>query len=267
MPQRPPPGDPPRAAPAPPLPFAAPHRALAPTAPLDWVRRGWRDLRRAPRQSLAYGTAIVALSWIVAGIGLALGSYWSVLILLSGFVFVAPLLALGLYSISRQLERGEPPSFARCYADTRRALGNAMVFALALLVLFLVWARAASMVHVFFPAGGAADWGELALFLGVGCAVGSVFALLAFMFSAFSLPMLCDREADAVTAIVTSVNAVLRNKRAMALWALLIVALTAAGFASALLGLAVTMPLLGHATWHAYRDTIDAAAWPAAADR
>jgi uncharacterized membrane protein len=83
------------------------------------------------------------------------------------------------------------------------------------------------------------------------------------VFSAFSLPMICDCEADAVTAIVTSVNAVLRNKRVMAVWALLIVGLTAIGFLTALLGLAVTIPVLGHATWHAYRDTIDASAWPA----
>ena len=77
--------------------------------------------------------------------------------------------------------------------------------------------------------------------------------------------MICDRDTDAVTAIVTSVNAVLRNKPAMVLWVLLIVTLTAIGFATALLGLGVTIPVLGYATWHAYEDTIDASAWPALA--
>lgn len=244
------------------LPFAAPCRSLRAGAPLDWLRRGWADFRAAPRQSLGYGIAIVLLSWAVTGIGLKLGSYWAVLVLLSGFVFVAPVLALGLYSISRQLERGLTPSLARCFVAQRKSLGNVMVFALALLVLFLVWARAGSMVHVFFPAGGGADWRELAMFLSIGSAVGSIFALLTFVFSAFSLPMLCDRDADAVTAIVTSVNAVLRNKPAMAVWVMLIVGLTAVGFATALIGLAVTIPLLGYATWHGYRETIDAAAWP-----
>lgn len=244
-------------------PFVAPCRELHPGAAFSWLRRGWADFRRAPQQSLGLGIAITVLSWIVTGIGLMLGSYWAVLVLLSGFVFVAPLLAIGLYSVSRQLERGQPPTLVRCSEEAARTLGNAMVFALALLVLFLVWARAGSMVHVFFPAGGGSDWRELALFLGIGSAVGSIFALLTFTFSAFSLPMLCDRETDAVTAIVTSVNAVLRNKPAMAVWALLIVALTGIGFATALLGLAVTIPVLGHATWHAYRDTIDASAWPA----
>jgi uncharacterized membrane protein len=244
------------------LPFMAPCRELAITAPLRWVRLGWQDFRRAPRQSLGYGIAIVLLSWLVTGIGLKLGSYWAVLVLLSGFVFIAPVLALGLYSISRQLERGRGPSLRRCMAELRHTMGAAMVFALALLVLFLVWARAGSLVHVFFPVRSNPDWAQLAPFLLIGSAVGSIFALLTFLFSAFSLPMICDREADAITAIVTSVNAVLRNKPAMAFWVLLIVALTALGFATALVGLAVAIPVLGHATWHGYRETIDAGIWP-----
>lgn len=246
-----------------PLPFVAPCRRLPASAPLGWIRRGWDDVRRAPRQSLSYGIVIALLSWIVTGIGLKLGSYWVVLILLSGFVFVAPVLALGLYSISRQLESGVEPSLTRCFGEQKRGLGTAMVFALALLVVFLVWARAGSMLHVFFPVEARPDWRQLATFLAIGSAVGSIFALLTFAFSAFSLPMICDRDTDAVTAVVTSVNAVLRNKPAMAVWVLLIVALTAVGFATALLGLAVTIPLLGHATWHGYRETVDASAWPA----
>ncbi len=245
------------------LPFVAPCRRLPATAPLGWIRRGWQDVRRAPRQSLAYGLLIAALSWGVTALALARGSYWAVLVLLSGFVFVAPVLALALYSISRQLERGLEPSLGRCLLEQRRSLGTAMVFALALLVVFLVWARAGSMLHVFFPVEGHPDWRQMAAFLAIGSAVGSIFALLSFAVSAFSLPMICDRDVDAITAVVTSVNAVLRNKRAMAAWIGLIVLLTAVGFATLLLGLAVTMPLLGHATWHGYRETIDASAWPA----
>jgi uncharacterized membrane protein len=244
-------------------PFVAPCRRLPASAPIAWVRKGWSDFRRAPRQSLAYGIVIAALSWGVTGIALKMGSYWAVLVLLSGFVFVAPVLAMALYSISRQLERGLEPRLGRCLVEQRQSLGTVMVFALALLVVFLVWARAGSMLHVFFPVEGHPDWRQLATFLAVGSAVGSIFALLTFAFSAFSLPMICDRDTDAITAVVTSVNAVLRNKRAMAVWVGLIVLLTAIGFATALVGLAVTIPLLGHATWHGYRETIDASAWPA----
>lgn len=243
-------------------PFVAPCRKLAPAAPLGWVKRGWQDFRLAPGQSVAYGLVIAALSWVVTAIGMRMGSYWAVLVLLSGFVFIAPVLALGLYSISRQLDAGLKPSIRRCFGEQRRSLGTAMVFALALMVVFLVWARAGSMLHVFFPVEAHPDWRQLAGFLAIGSAVGSVFALITFAFSAFSLPMICDRDADAITAVVTSINAVLRNKPAMLVWILLIVALTAIGFATALLGLAVTIPLLGYATWHGYRETIDASAWP-----
>lgn len=244
------------------LPFMAPARDLDAAAPLRWLRLGWADLVHAPRQSLAYGAVIVALSWLVTGIGLKYGSYWAALVLLSGFVFIAPLLALGLYAISRQIARGEAPSLAAGLDSMRRSLGTAMVFALALLVLFLIWARSASMVHVFFPMTAHPDLGQMATFLAIGTAVGTVFSFITFLFSAYSLPMICDRDSDAVTAIVTSVNAVLRNKAAMALWAFMIVVLTAIGFATALLGLAIVIPLLGYATWHAYCDTIDASAWP-----
>jgi uncharacterized membrane protein len=244
-------------------PFAAPCRPLDAGAPLRWIARGWQDLKRAPRQSLSYGLVIAALSWGVTAIALRYGNYWAVLVLLSGFVFIAPVLALALYSISRQLERGQPPSLGRCLVEQKRSLGTAMVFALALLVVFLVWARAGSMIHVFFPVEAQPDWRQLATFLAIGSAVGSIFALLTFAVSAFALPMICDRDTDAITAVVTSVNAVLRNKRAMAVWVGLIVLLTAVGFATALIGLAVTIPLLGHATWHGYRETIDASAWPA----
>ena len=244
------------------LPFLAPCRSVNARAPLQWIQRGWADFRRAPRASLTYGAVIVVLSWIVTAIGWRYGSYWAALILLSGFVFVAPVLAIGLYSISRQLQRGRQPALSQCLRELRKTLGTAMVFAICLLVLFLIWARAGSMVHVFFPVKANPDWSQLAPFLAIGTAVGSIFAGLTFLFSAFSLPMICDRDADAVTAIVTSVNAVLRNKRAMTVWVMLIVGLTALGFATALLGLALAIPLLGYATWHGYLETVDAAAWP-----
>ena len=245
------------------LPFVAPCRTIAARAPLHWVRLGWRDLKAARRQSLAFGVGIGLLSAIVSGTALVFGTGWSVLMLLSGFVFVAPVLAIGLYAISAALERGEQPSLSRCLAVTRRDLGDALVYSLILLVICLVWVRAGSAVEIFFPEEAVPSRLEFAMFLSIGSAVGSVFALAAFAASAFSLPMLVDRRADAITAVVTSVNAVLRNKRAMAVWVLLIVLSVAIGFATALIGLVVTMPLIGHATWHAYRETIDATAWPA----
>lgn len=244
------------------LPFVAPCRKLSPGAPLRWLRLGWRDLRAAPVASLTYGVGIFLISATVSAIGWRYGSGWIVIVLLSSFIFVAPVLAIGLYAISAQLACGQRPSLRRCLLEERLHLGDTSVYSLILMVICLVWVRAGSGVQIFYPESGDPTVPELVAFFTIGSAVGSVFALVAFAASAFSLPMLLDRRTDSVTAVVTSVNAVLRNKLAMIVWVVLIVAAVAIGFATALLGLAVTMPLIGHATWHAYRETVDASAWP-----
>lgn len=244
------------------LPFAAPCRNLAAGAPWRWLRAGWRDFLAAPRQSLVFGALAVVTSYAISIAAWQFGNLGLYLGLLSGFVFLGPLFALTLYSLSDQLQRSVEPSLASCVRAAMRAVGNAMLFAVVLLVIFLVWARAASMVHVFFPSGGETAMQGLGVFLAVGTAVGAVFAAIVFMASAFSLPMLIDRRTDAITAVITSVNAVLRNKPAMALWAALIVVLMLVGFATAYLGLAVLLPVAGYASWHAYRETIDASRWP-----
>ena len=245
------------------LPFVAPCREVPASAPFRWLAAGWRDLRAAPGQSLGWGLLVLALSWGISLAALWLGTWIVLLSLLSGFVFIGPLLAIALYAISWQLETGRVPTFDRSLSIARARLGDSMVFALVLLVIFLVWARAGSMVHIFHPVESQPELGQLIRFLLIGSAVGSIFAAIAFAASAFSLPMLVDRKADTITAVISSVNATLRNKPAMAVWLALIVLLTGIGFATAFVGLVVLFPLLGHATWHAYRDVIDASEWPA----
>ena len=243
--------------------FVAPCRKLDTGAPVRWLRLGWNDFRHSIGPSLAYGGVVFLISALVTAMAWWLGRYVLVLAMLSGFIFIAPLFASGLYSISRQLERGEKPTIGRALQRTRKALSNAMVFALILLIIFLVWARAASMVHIFFPATGAGSEG-VATFLLIGSAVGSIFAVVTFSVSAFSLPMIVDRDTDMVTACVTSVNAVLHNKGVMALWAGCIVLITGLSFLTAGIGFAVAMPLLGYAAYHGYREAIDSSAWEAA---
>lgn len=246
----------------PPRPFVAPCRDLPVFAARGWLAAGWADFRASLRVSLTYGLACFALSAGVSLLAWSLGSYVLVLAMMSGFIFVAPLLATGLYSVARQVGRQETPSFGRSLKRMRKALGDAMVYALVLMVVFLVWARSASMVHIFFPDSAGGQWQDLLPFLAIGSAVGSVFAGFTFAASAFSLPMIVDRDCDMITACVTSINAVLRNKRAMLVWVMVIIALVAIGFATAGLGLIITVPLLGYATHHAYLDTIDARQWP-----
>jgi uncharacterized membrane protein len=241
-------------------PLFYPARKLDARAPLRWLRLGWQDLRAAPGTSLAYGTALTLIGYLLLYLAWDEGHTMALFTLVTGLILVGPVLAFGLYSISRQLELGLHPRLGYCWRESQTHLRNELLFALVILVVLLVWARAASMVHVFFPIGedlGVVGWLQ---FLAVGSAVGSIFAAIVFTASAFSLPMMLDRGTDAITSALTSVNAVLHNKGVMLIWASLIVGLVGLGVLTLMLGFAIVLPVIGHATWHAYRETIEPAA-------
>lgn len=242
----------------PPKTMLVPCRSLETGASIQWLRAGWADFQNARDISLAYGFVVFLLSLLVAWLSWLLGGFVLLISTLSGFVFIAPMLAFGLYSVSRQLCEGRQPTLERTFAAIKRPLANSMVYTLVLLVVFLLWARAGMMVQVFFPMGQHPDWGHVLTFLFIGSAVGSVFACVSFAASVFSLPMLANREIDVITAVISSINAVLRNKPAMALWAFLICVLTFVGFITAGIGLIVIIPWLAYATWHGYRAALDA---------
>ena len=183
--------------------------------------------------------------------------------MLCGFVFLAPLTCIGLYAISAQLERGQPVSLARSLrAAFKRHLGNEMVFTLALLVIFLVWARAGTLVSVFLPMQAHPQLEDLTGYLTIGTIIGAIFATVTFSASAFSLPMIMHRDVDTITAIVTSINAVLRNKLAMMIWLALIMLGLLIGLLTAFVGLVVILPVIGYGAWHGYLETIDADEFP-----
>ena len=245
------------------LPFVAPCKKLSPWAPFRWVRAGISDLLQAPQQSLAYGLTVAIMIGVVCLLAWMHGSQWFMFAMLGGFVFLAPLTCIGLYAISAQLERGQQPLMVRSIrAAFRRHFGNEMIFALVLLVIFMVWARAAVMVSVFFPTQGDVTTAQLITFFSFGSSIGAVFAAVTFSASAFSLPMIMHRDVDSITAIVTSVNAVLRNKRAMLVWLTIIVVSLLVGVATAFIGLVVIVPVIGYAAWHGYLETIDADDFP-----
>lgn len=245
------------------MPFVAPCRKLSPWAPFRWVKLGIKDLVQAPQHSMAYGLTVALMIGIVCLLAWMRGSQWIMFAMIGGFVFLAPLTCIGLYAISAQLERGQQPIMARsARAAWRRHFGNEMIFALALLVIFLVWARAAVMVSVFFPTEGNPTFQDWFVYLGFGSMIGAVFAAITFSASAFSLPMIMHRDVDSITAIVTSVNAVLRNKRAMIVWLTIVIASLLLGVATAFVGLIVIVPVIGYAAWHGYLETIDADAFP-----
>lgn len=242
-------------------PFLVPCARPPLSAPWRWLRLGWNDLRRAPRLTAVFGSVIVVASVLISLLAWELGRFALLAALLSGFVFVAPLIAVGLHGVSRALERGREPRLAESFVLARRIAGQAAVFALAQGVIILVWSRAGMVITALRPATDG-DTAALIEYLAIGSAVGGMFAALTFAVAAFSLPMIADRDVDMITAAVSSVHAVLRNLPVMALWALLIVLLTAIGMATAFIGLGVVMPWLAYSAWHAYREVIDASSWP-----
>jgi uncharacterized membrane protein len=244
-----------------------PVRRVGPGAVFGWLRRGWSDLWRSPGVSLGIGACCVLVSWALTGAILVTDYGVLILPLVTGFMFAAPLLAIGVYEASRLHEAGERPTFAHTRAALRRNRYQ-IAFMGALLMLFLYgWLRFATMLAALFlgddipPLGAflqtaflSREHLDLAL---VGGGIGAVLASIVFGLSAVSLPMLVDRPVDAVTAAVTSMRACCANPVTMALWAAVIVAVTALGALPGFLGLVIALPLLGHATWYAYRDLVE----------
>ena len=236
--------------------------------PWNWLAAGWRDLCRAPRVSLVYGVLFA-----LAGYAITFGLWWADLIYLilpmvCGFLIIGPLLAVGLYEVSRRLETGEPVSLGAAVMAWQRNGSQIGLMGVVLLLLLFVWIRLAALLFMlFFGLEPPAFSGLFAAtflnadalpFLIVGTAIGAALAVLAFAISATSIPFLLDQpESNVFTAIATSVTAVKENPGPMLFWAVLVVGFAGAGLITLYLGLIVTLPLIGHATWHAYRDLVE----------
>lgn len=242
-------------------PLVAPCRTVNKDAPFRWLKKGWQDFIQVPKLSLTYGIVMMLVSMLITYTAYSAHSIVLSIAMIAGFFFMGPAIAIGLYSISRQLNNGITPKFLRCLREGKKYFGNEMVLAFVFLIVFLIWARAASMVHIFFPSVSSMQPKDWLLFLSIGSAVGAVFAAVVFCFGAFSIPMMMDRNVDAITAILTSINAVLKNKRVMILWGLIIVTLILIGIATFFIGFAILLPIVGHASWHAYREVVDAEQW------
>jgi uncharacterized membrane protein len=235
--------------------------------PWDWLAAGWRDLWTSPGVSLAYG-ALATVCGLLLTLGLGMANLESLVpVMGGGFLLVGPLLAVGLYEKSRLLSRGEAPTLGATASAAVSAAMRLGFLSAFLLFLYLVWMRIAFMLlALFLGTQGlppAREFMPTLLFttnglglLIVGTAVGAVLAALGFAATAVSIPLLMDRRLDAMTAMAKSFEAVIRNPKPMGLWAALIAGFIALGMATIGLGLVVAFPLLGHATWHAYRDLV-----------
>jgi uncharacterized membrane protein len=232
------------------------------------LRLGWEDFKAVPSHAV-----ILCLIYPVLGLALArtvLG--YSVLPLLfplaAGFALLGPFAALGLYELSRRRELGQGASAWDAIDVLRSPSFGAMLgLGTLLLALFVTWVATAQSIYVaafgYVPAADIPDFAERVLttpqgwwLILVGCGAGFLFALVALCVSVVSFPLMLDRHAGAVDSIVTSLRAVAQNPLPMAVWGLIVALLLVAGSLPLFLGLAVVIPLLGHATWHLYRKVI-----------
>ena len=245
------------------MPFVAPCHEVPVSAPWYWLSEGFADLRKAPLQSLTYGLFMTMLIMFVVSMAWQYGSVWIMFSMLCGFVFIAPLSSIGIFAISAQLELNQPVSMRRSLrAVFKSHLGTALVFALVLLVIFILWTRATTVISIFLPHATNPSLAELTAYIVAGSLVAVLFLSITFAASVFALPMIMHRNVDAITAVVTSVNAVRHNKRAMLFWVALILNGLVLGIATAGLGLIIFLPAVGHSVWHGYLDTIDAQLYP-----
>lgn len=232
-------------------------------APLRWIAQGFADLRANPVASLFYGFCFAGMGLLVTVV--FEHAYEYTMAVTSGFLLLGPFLSMGLYELSRRRELGKDADLLPTLTVWKRNAGNIGIFAVVLGVVFLVWARASLIIFALFYTDEVPNLSgflgqvlslENFEFLAVYFGVGFVFATLAFAVSVVSIPLMLDRNQDAISAMLGSIGVLLRNPASMIVWALLIAGCTVAGFLSFHLGLVVLMPIVGHATWHAYRDLV-----------
>ncbi|PWW46373.1 DUF2189 domain-containing protein [Melaminivora alkalimesophila] len=232
--------------------------------PFQWLGRGASDLLHAPGVALFYGLCFWGMALLLGWVFRAQPEY--TMSLASGCLLVGPFLAMGLYETSRRREAGLAPSLGESLTCWDRHMGSMAMLVLALIVLELLWGRASLVVFaVFFNTGMPSTTGVVQAvfhpenwqFVVAYAAVGGIFAALVFCFTVVAIPMILDRDTDALTAAITSMRVVLENLGVMLLWGVLITLLVAVSLWPWGAGLVLAGPLLGHATWHAYRAALE----------
>jgi uncharacterized membrane protein len=255
-------------------------RVVEPTRPWQWLAKAWHDLTRCGWVSLAHGLVIAVAGAFM--LWLAQGRFWFMAGAFSGFLLVAPVLATSLYALSRGLERGEKPGFAvvlktwlNWHGGQVHPWGNAqwrmVQFGLLLALAGTAWVLvSAGLIMWLAPVPVVSPLAfvehvvlaKQGLLFEVWLALGGALVAPIFASTVVTIPLLLDRQLSLAQAVAASWQVVFANPVPMALWGALIMVLTLLGFATALVGLVLLVPLLGHASWHAYRDLLDVSGLP-----
>jgi len=235
----------------------------------DALRLGAEDFWAAPTHLF-----FICMLYPILGVffaGLAFGNNMLPLLfpLMSGFALVGPIAAVGLYEISRERERGQDVSVSSVSNVFRSpSLGSIAALGVLLMVIFIAWLLTAQALYQSLFGWHAPD--SLSIFLHevfttqkgwaliiLGNVLGFVFSAAVFALSVISFPLLVDRDVGAIPAILTSFRAVAANPGPMLVWALIVAGMLVIGFIPLFIGLAVVLPILGHATWHLYRKVVE----------
>lgn len=238
-------------------------RHVPATQCFQWLNRGWEDVKKIGLPGLAHGLLIAVLGAVL----LMLGSshFYFVAAAVTGYLLVGPAMTAGLCELARRRSAREPVGFDESLQGLVRNPDGMLHFSGLLALIALVWFALSavllqSVLSTSVPTLSVALWGgAMAMTPGqtLGFIVcGGVLAAIVFAMSAVAVPLIIDRHASASEAIRISVRATLANVPAMLVWAGIIVGLTAIGFATLLAGMVILAPLLGYATWHAYRDLV-----------
>jgi uncharacterized membrane protein len=231
---------------------------------IEWLRRGWDDLRHMGSASLSQGAMIA----IIGAVLLMLFSTHTYLVAaaITGYLLVGPIMTTGVCELSRRREAGEPLRNDEAPLPPTRTSTSLIQFGAILAAIAVIWfvasaAMLQTVFHTSVPSLAAALWGSSADVMSSSqllgyIASGAVLAAIVFVLSVVAVPLIIDRHATAMDAMWTSIRVTLANLPAMLVWAALIVLVTALGFITLLVGMVVVAPLLGHATWHAYRDLV-----------
>jgi uncharacterized membrane protein len=245
-------------------------RAIPTLRPLGWLARGWRDLVRAPLPGLCHGAALALFGGLL--IAIARDRFWLLAGAFTGFLLVAPILATGLYAVSRALERQQPAGLSTAMNALRPRDGRLVVFGVLLAFSGTGWVlTSASLITGFAaaPVNNPQDFLRVvvlapdSILFEAWLAVGALTAAPVFASSVVAIPLLLDRRIGLQAAVLTSWRVVMEHPLPMALWAALIGLLTLVGMMSLLVGLVIVVPWLAHASWHAYRDLVDVSGLPA----
>lgn len=246
-------------------------RTVSIEQPFRWLALGWRDLMRCPGPALLHGTALASFGLLL--LWGARGEFWLLAGAFSGFLLVAPVLATGLYAISRALARGERTDLGTALDAWRPRDGRLVKFGLLLALAGTGWVlTSAAMITSFaaLPVRNPADFLRVvvlpqdSMLFEAWLLLGGILAAPMFASSVIAIPLLLARRIGVLAAVLTSWRAVMANPVPLALWAALIMGLTLAGMATLLLGLVVVVPWIGHASWHAYGDLVDPSGLPEA---